>query len=72
MVIRSRPRSHRKRTGLLQAALLWRLRPWPRLRATVVARVERYNRLWINKHRAERQGALRCEKRSNPAMAGWL
>lgn len=43
MVIRSRPRGYRKRTGLLQAALLWRLRPWPRLRATVAARVKRYN-----------------------------
>jgi hypothetical protein len=47
------------------AALLWRLRPWPRLRATVAARVKRFNRLWINKQRAERQGAVRCEKRSH-------
>ena len=24
-----------------------------------------FSSLWINKHRAERQGAVRCEKRSN-------
>jgi predicted patatin/cPLA2 family phospholipase len=43
MVIRSRPQGYRKRAGLLQAALVWRLRPWPRLCAALQTRVERYN-----------------------------
>jgi len=43
MVVRSRPRGYRKRAGLLQTALRWRLRPWPALQAAVAARVPRYN-----------------------------
>ena len=43
MVLRSRPRSYRKKEGLAHGLLVWQLRRYPELKKAVVRRVRRYN-----------------------------
>ncbi|MFH1153324.1 MAG: patatin family protein [Pseudomonadota bacterium] len=43
MVLRSRPRDYHKKEGVLQAALIWKLRRFPLLQEALRARVDTYN-----------------------------